>query len=236
MPLSVPEIDEEFTAALADAGIERTATRLYLANEMGQKHIGAVWFPPGDELYEDEQFPDESQLDDANSAAHRNLHRIVAPAKPDDKAMLAALLRHELEHARHYDALGTTITQLQDFIEHGVLPYAAGGLDGCAGGLVNTIPTEVDCNAAASVYIAGRFSPDEVQRIRDGDRRALACSLLPPDPPETLPARMLAFAFIYRGAVIAYAAQQGSEVGEVIDGYFGDGAAETWARLEAGMG
>ena len=50
------------------------------------------------------------------------------------------------------------IFDLQDFIEDDVLPEIAGGLDGCAGGLINTVPSEMDCNAAASVYIAGRFS------------------------------------------------------------------------------
>lgn len=41
------------------------------------------------------------------------------------------------------------IFDLHDFIERDILPEIAGGLDGRGGGLINIIPTEMDCNAAA---------------------------------------------------------------------------------------
>jgi hypothetical protein len=235
MSLTLAEIEAEYLAALADAGIQSSAARLYLAKAMGSEHVGAVWHPPGDELVVDDQFPDPSQLVDANAAEHRNLHRIVVPAEPTDKITFAALLRHELEHARAYEVLGPLITRLQHFIEREVLPHKAGSLDGCGGQLVNSIPTEIDCNAAAAVYVSARFTGEEVDALRGGDRRQLACSHLPPEPAETLPARMLAFAFVHRSAVAAYANARGVKVADLLDGYFGDGATWIWARLEAGL-
>jgi hypothetical protein len=100
---------------------------LYLAKDMGGGHLGAVWHPPGNVLVEDEQFPDPTQLDDANAPAHRNLHRIVVPAEPPDAITFAALVRHELEHARQFDALGRPIFRLQRFIEGQRPGYARAG-------------------------------------------------------------------------------------------------------------
>jgi hypothetical protein len=191
--LSLEEIDTEYQAALADAAIEPARARLYLAKAMGKRHVGAVWHPPGDELVVSEQFPDASQRADANDPKHRDLHRIVAPDEPTDAVTFAALVRHELEHARQYDALGQAIFDLQQLLEGGVLPYRAVLLEGCAGSLINGVPTEIDANAAASVYVSARFTAEEVGALRGGDRRPLACSLVGPEQFETLPARMVAY-------------------------------------------
>ena len=54
--------------------------------------------------------------------------------------LFAALVRHELEHARQWDAR-RTIFDLQGFIEDDVLTEIAGGLDGGNGGPINTVPS-----------------------------------------------------------------------------------------------
>jgi hypothetical protein len=63
-------LDQEWRAALADAGIDSAQTRVYLMEGVGQgeggRGAGAVWFPPGDELVLDDQFPDANRIDDAN--------------------------------------------------------------------------------------------------------------------------------------------------------------------------
>jgi hypothetical protein len=123
------------------------------------------------------------------------------------------------------------IYDLHDFIEHDVLPEVAGALDGCAGGLINAIPTEIDCNAAASIYITKRFNDDDVQAIRDGPKRNLACSLIPPPPPETLPARMVAFAYVHRAAVERHAERRGFSVAAILRSVHPKAPA-LWARLE----
>jgi hypothetical protein len=123
---------------------------------------------------------------------------------------------------------------LPDLIEYDILPEIAGGLDGCGGGLINTIPTEMDCNAAASAYIADRFSAAEIQPIRDGPQRYLACSLIPPLPPETLPTRMIAFAYVHRAAVDRHAARRGLPVASILRSVY-PSAPGLWARFEEGL-
>jgi hypothetical protein len=78
-------------------------------------------------------------------------------------------------------------------------PWSRAGLNGCAGALINSMPDEIDCKAAggglrASPVQSGR-RPSDQGRLTEKPR------LLPhpPAPPETLPARMVAFA--YREAV-----------------------------------
>ncbi|MCW2984179.1 MAG: hypothetical protein JWR63_1749 [Conexibacter sp.] len=234
VPISDAAIQEERAAALADAGYTHEQVRFFALPGLGISHVGASWFRPHQDIEPgDRAWPgNDAQRAEANSNENRDLHRIAIAAAPEDRATFAALVRHELEHARQWDAM-LAIFDLQDFIEHDVLPEVVGGLDGCqAGALINTIPTEMDCNAAASVYISKRFSAAEVQAIRDSDRRPLACSLLPPPPPETLPARMVAFAFVHLSAVEAHAARRGFPVASIVRMY---SARELWERLEQGL-
>jgi hypothetical protein len=235
--MSEAEIQAEFDAALTDGGLASDRVRFSrlaaLQTEGGE--VGAAWFRPNTDIkQQDRGFPgDDRQRDEANSADNRVLHRVTVPAEPSDRATFAALVRHELEHARQWDAM-LGIFDLHDFLEYDVLPEAAGGLNGCAGALINAIPDEMDCNAASSVYIAGRFSYDEVKAVRDGPRRYLACSLLPPLPPDTLPARMIAFAFVHRAAVERHAERRNFPVASIL-GAVNNNAPALWARLEQGL-
>lgn len=235
MTPTLAELDAELNPAREDAGYSPEQVRVYLASEItGGDRPQASWFPPGDVLVVDEMFPDPGQLADANDPAHINLHRIVMPRNPPDVARFAALLRHEFEHARQFDALGMQIFDLQTFLEREVLSRRAGGLPQSSG-LINEIPTEVDCNAAASVYVAGRFSAEELADLRASNGYRLAGSHVGPEPFDRLPARMVACAFIHRGCVKAYADEQGKEPADVLDALY-PGTGEIWERLEAGVG
>jgi hypothetical protein len=226
------DVRAECRLALEDAGLGAEQVRFFKLSELGKGHVGAAWFRPHTEIESDDRgFPgDDARREEANSDENRKLHRIAIPAEPDDRVLFAALVRHELEHARQWDAR-VGIFDLHDFIEYDVVQEIAGGLDGCGGGLINTIPTEMDCNAAASVYVAGRFSHAEIQAIRNGPQRYLACSLIPPLPPETLPARMVAFAYIHRAAVDRHAARRGFPVAMLLRAVHAKAPAY-WARLE----
>lgn len=226
------DVQAECRHALADAGLAAEQVRFFQLSDMGKAGMGAAWFRPYTEIESDDRgFPgNDAQRLEANSDDNRELHRIALPAEPEGRVLFAALLRHELEHARQWDAQ-VGVFELQDFIEYHVLPEIAEGLDGCAGWLINTIPSEMDCNAAASVYIASRFSDAEVQPIRNGPNRYLACSLLPPLPPETLPARMTAFAYIHRAAVDRIAARRGHPAAMVLRAVYPKAQAY-WVRLE----
>jgi hypothetical protein len=233
MALTEEQREAEVAAALADAGYTAEQVRFYRLDHLGEDdHVGAAWYRPGMRIPDDSRnFRDDNQRAQANEDDARGTHRIIVPAHPTNAVIFAALLRHELEHARQFDHLRGRITDLHDFVEHDVLPEVAGSLDGCGGALINAIPTEVDCNAAASVYIAERFSEPEVQAVRDDrNRRQLACSLLPPPAFDTLPARMIAFAYIHRAAVEAHAERRGFDVRSILRLY--DGADDLWQLLE----
>jgi hypothetical protein len=235
MALSEEAVQAERDAALADAGYAPEQVRFVRMTDVGEDNIAAAWFRPHRDIDRgDRGFPgNEAQRAEANSDENRNLHRVTIPAEPDDRVLFAALVRHELEHARQWDAM-LGIFDLHDFIEHDILPEVAGGLDGRAGGLINTIPTEMDCNAAASVYISKQFSATDVQAIRDSGRRYLACSLLPPPPPGTLPARMIAFIYLHRAAFERHAERRGFSTGAILRSVYSEGR-EFWARLDLGL-
>ena len=232
MSITEEDVQAECCEALADAGLAPEEVRFFQLREMGRGQLGAAWFRPYTDIEPDDPgFPgDDAQRAEANVDENRTLHRITVPAEPENRVLFAALLRHELEHARQWDAQ-VGIFELQDFLEYYVLPEIAGGLDGCGGGLINTIPSEMDCNAAASVYVAKRFSDAEIEPIRNGPNRYLACSLLPPLPPDTLPARMTAFAYIHRAAVDRIAARRGFSAAMVLRSVHPKAQAY-WVRLE----
>jgi hypothetical protein len=234
VPLSEDEIEEEFACALADAGLSPDHVRFYRLPGLPSEDAHAAWFRPYFDIRADDRtFPDDAQRAEANRWESAELHRIAVPAAPIESPMFAAVVRHELEHACQWEA-HVGIPECHEFIRGIVLPEIALGLDGCAGALVNSMPTEIDCNAAASLYIAKRFSADEVQAIRDGPQSQLACALLPPPPPDTLPARMIAFAFVHRAAVERHAARSGATVGAILT-LAHPQAPALWARLEAGL-
>jgi hypothetical protein len=235
LPMSDEDVRFECSQALADAHLAAERVRFFLLDGLGAGNIGSAWFRPHTNIEPgDPHFPgDEVQREEANGEESRRLHRIAVPAQPDDPVLFTALLRHELEHARQWDAR-PVIFALQAFIEDDVLPEIAGGLDGCGGGLINTVPTEMDCNAAASVYIEGRFSPAEIQPIRHGPQRFLACWRIGPLPPETLPARMIAFAYVHRAAVERHAERRGFPVTSILS-TLDRSARDYWVRLEEAM-
>jgi hypothetical protein len=236
VPLGEAEIRAECDLALADAQksadtLTADRVRFYLLDTLGTGHVGASWFRPYEPIEPgSEAFPDEAQRTFANLPENCDKHRIGVPAVPTDRPTLAALARHELEHAVQFEA-GVGINDCHDVIRDRILPEVAGDLDGCAGALINSIPTEIDCNAAASVYIASRFSAREVQAVRDGPRGHLACSLIEPLPPDTLPARMVAFAFVHRAALERYAQRRNFTVQSVVSLMHPQGP-KWWERLE----
>src|SRR4051794_39709956 len=122
LPLEV--LETEWTAALDDAAMPRERVRLYVCDggAAGDGATAAVWHRPGAELVQDHQFPYSHHLADANAREHRDLHRVVI-WRDHEAPMLGAVMRHELEHARQWDARGAPLFDLHDLIEHGVLPH-----------------------------------------------------------------------------------------------------------------
>jgi hypothetical protein len=161
------DLQRHWEAALAHAQIESDAARLYL---VGGKPIdrSAIWIEPGSEIFRTPEFPlTSSQLTDANHAARRDLHRIIAFSETSP-IVLAARMRHELEHARQWDQDGSRLTRLEEAIQatHG---NTYGGL-AWSGLIYNTVPSEADANAAAAQFAAAHFPTGELESlIGEGD-------------------------------------------------------------------
>jgi hypothetical protein len=131
MPLSDAEREVETTAALADALFDSAQVRLYpIASLWANDHVGAAWFRPGDPISDDDpHFRDDALRVRANQPDAIDLHRIVVTAHPDNGVTFAALLRHELEHARQFDAVGAGVSGLLSDVPIDVKGRGVGGVD-----------------------------------------------------------------------------------------------------------
>jgi hypothetical protein len=226
-------LDEQWDLALADAGLSAAVCRRYDFDATDTDDgVGAVWFPPGEVLELSEHFPDAGCLEDANGPAHRSMHRIGV--WPDtDASVVGARMRHELEHAVQWERLGPGIFRLYDVV-HSVLSVKAAGLDGCAGMYINGIPSEQDANAAAAIFLR-RHHTDRIDALcQDENSRQLACSLMPPEPVETLAARMVAYTWLFRNCCLGIMEEQEQSFDEALDAAC-PGAGAYWRRLDAAL-
>jgi hypothetical protein len=225
--------DEQWGLALSDAGLDAAACRRYDfgTNEVSDA-VGAVWFPPGEVLELTEHFPAAEFLEDANDPAHRSLHR-VGVWQDTRTAVVGARMRHELEHAVQWERFGAGLFYLYDLVQS-LLAVKAAGLDGCAGMYLNAIPCEQDANAAAAMFLR-RHHTDTIDALcGDEGSRQLSCSLVGPETIETLPARMIAYIWLYRDICVAVMEEQKHSIDELLDANF-PGAGEYWRRIDAGL-
>lgn len=193
-PIDDQLLQAELELACNDADVSCQLFRILAAEEVSGGS-DAEWLPPHAAV------PDDLEVAArANALGTRELHRVlIVPERAKDLPTLAALIRHEVEHGRQWIETDGRVLGPHD-LARDVLSVIAGGLDGCAGLLLNSLPVEMDCNAAASVYVWRRFSHDELAPLLNDDRRRLVCSRVPPQHPRTLRARSVAFMFIHRQA------------------------------------
>jgi hypothetical protein len=196
----------------------------------GPNAAEAMHYWPFQEIPPDE-LADEDRRAEANAYPQIQLHRVCVWHEGPSEPVIGALLRHELEHARQWDALGRHLGGLYDLATD-LLDLKAGGLDGCKGMHVNTIPAERDCDAAAAMFLREHHS-DAVADVCRSEHRKLACSLVGAQPLGTLVARMVAWMFINRDLCEARIAAGGYPFGSVLDAYApGSGAREFWEALD----
>lgn len=95
---------------------------------------------------------------------------------------------------RQFEAHGSGLFSLHQLVS-AALDVKVRGLTGGAV-VYSSIPTEVDANAAAARFVAGRY-PDDANRLLNAKHEAsnLLRSLTGPGPLSTLPGRMVAFAY-----------------------------------------
>jgi hypothetical protein len=130
---------------------------------------------------------------------------------------LAAVIRHELEHAVQNEAHGQSVERLYHLALQ-VLAVRVNGLPG-NGFLYTIIPNELDANAAAAIFVRTRYGREriiELLEARDEDSAAFR-SLVGPAPVDTLPERLLA-------------AQQGFAFWQLLDDSW-PGSGAVWREL-----
>ena len=180
-------LDDEWLAALADAGILASSAELIVLGGP-ESHDGcrAKYWRPGDPLD-----ADVARLDNEPGLT-RDLHRVALWGDHSIEGA-SGLLRHELEHARqllaHSEPLLLQFQACEDRLIEEV-----GGLPGSAR-LYQDIPMEQDANAAAARFLRRRFPTaqlDELLAAGDPDSAVLR-DHGEPGPLETLPARMEQF-------------------------------------------
>jgi hypothetical protein len=188
----------EWAAALADASFRANQISLFMIDEPGTGTGGRWWAPnvPADDPL------DRDQKAKANAQPHIARHRIavVQPSADDpaEIAFVAAKMRHELEHARQWEASGSDVMTMQHVVRQ-VVALAEPLQFGIH---VNRAPLEADANAASSAFARARFPAHVIEEVAARpDAGPLVRVATPPDDPATLVDRTIDFLFIdYRGA------------------------------------
>ena len=184
-----PELEPIWLAALDDAGIapERAILRTFSGSSSPQGEC-AVYMRKG--VRTDVDGLDEGLLDELNSKATGAVYayRVLLWV---DRGLegAAALIRHELEHARQIDAR-REVAPLHKLAKHIV------SLDPVnSGRLYQQIPAEADANAASGAWVRSYFGSARINRlIEEGHADAAALRPTAPPPNRTdLPERMVAF-------------------------------------------
>jgi hypothetical protein len=227
----------EIETALTDANIPSERCRFYAVegSESGNMVGAHYWIPQvhiAGDCASDCLTPE--QLADADSETNQQKDRIAVWTGVE-LPLFGARVRHELHHAEQNAAYGDPIGSLY-FLIRSVLGLKVGGRDGCWGMFHNAMPFEQDANAAAAVYLRTRHPESVAALCRHKDHQALACSNVGPEPMETLPRRMIAFAFQFRGLCDQYASEAGFTFRDILaHGGHIDGLADFWDTLTEGV-
>jgi hypothetical protein len=228
----VETLTTEWEAALADANFTADQVRLYpFPGEKSGNENRAYYFTPGQQIFFDPDFPDDlgAQLQDANERI--NQHRIAVWVDAPTP-VLGAKLRHELEHARQWEAHGKPLFNLND-LAMVALAERVGNLPG-GGMLYNLNPIETDANAASARFAWDRYGEDECRALCEpsADYGALFRSHLPPPSVETLPKRILNFLQQFPDACERIAECDGRPFTELLDEAW-EGAGAAWEAMDA---
>jgi hypothetical protein len=197
--------DEIWHEAITDSGLDSSKVHRFDAARAVTVGAGAQWWAPRESVHEPPVNLELSAKDAAAADATPLVekHRVAtAPIEGLEprvaEAALAAKLRHELEHARQWEACGREPFFLMQLARE-VHRRKTGGI--VYGAFLNQMPIEDDANAAASLFVRKRW-PDCVDELRRHEAYGtLARAVLGPATPETLVVRMVGFLFHYRDII-----------------------------------
>jgi hypothetical protein len=226
-----PEIEEVWLASLADAEVDPDEALLYVLDGVkGSDGYGARYLYRHLEIHPEEEAVEiQPLLDEMNADDCIDAYR-VAIYRERTLEGIAALIRHELEHARQRDVHGQALMELGGMAEQ-VIAERVGGLAG-GGFLYQVIPLEMDANAASSVFVRERFGAERIDELlRGGDKDASAFrSLVGPPSIETLPERMLRFFATVPDLCERFAERNGFAFATLLDVHW-RGAGDVYERL-----
>lgn len=245
---SAPDLDARRRAvqavwegAVEAAGFSQDQVAYWISEETPSeiRDRAAMYFLPGPDPDPPYAFS-EAQLEEATDDEMAERHRIVIHIDyelPENldlgaiEAYFAVVVRHELEHARQVDAPdGRLALEVDQNLVDPVLFERAGGIKGGAE-YHNMKPSELDANAAASVYVRSRF-PDEVPILLDAEVcGSMLRSNTEPEDPASLLRRTVCFLFQFRS--IAEALSAPLPVAAHLELYGGSDAVAIWDHLTA---
>jgi hypothetical protein len=173
-----------------------------------------------------------AKLDEAN--AHAGLNRVATfehweEDDPLPLAVLAGLLRHEIEHGRQRDLCPNSFALYE--LTDAIIELAVGDKESRRA-LFHSQPVEWDANAAASRYL--RHHPVHqavVPELLAGRDTYLVRSAVDPGDPQHLVARAVAFLYSLREATLEQAVVEGQAVEDLLDDFVA-GAGALWQALE----
>lgn len=198
-----PVVATQWQLGLAEAGIgEADAHLLAVDGRAPDDEPKAACYPAGRVLVDE---PGDMlrgpALEEANSSTVINKQRIAVYADFDEDdplelAMLGGKLRHELRHAeQRLHPVGPELFSLAELADE-IARVKVGGLPKGAL-LYNLMPIELDANAAAARFLRTHHGALVADILR-GDDAVLARSNTPPEAIADLPAKTVAFMFIFR--------------------------------------
>jgi hypothetical protein len=231
-------IATEWPRVVADAGFGLEAVAYWISEDTPRKirDRAAMYFLPGRDPDPPFAFSKE-QYAEATSPSFYDRHRIIVhldydfPEEMSQEAtegFFAAVMRHELEHARQADAPdGRAALEVEQNLVDEVLFRKAGRLTGGAA-IYNCKPIEMDANAAAAVY-ARKHHPSVVDELLGSDVGSFVRSKTGPESLDSLLRRTVCFLFQFRS--IADELSEGIPFEERLRLYGGDEAADLWVQL-----
>lgn len=224
------EIEGVWLAALAHAEVEPNTALLYTLAGANGDEFGAKYLYRGMRIHaEAEPAAIHPLLNDMNSEACIDAYRVVVFTDRTIEG-IAALIRHELEHAKQREAHGQRLMGLYS-LACDVIAERVGGLTGGAF-LYQVIPVEMDANAAAAAFVRGAFTQrriDQLLAAGDSDGSAFRSLVGAPDI-DTLPERMVRFFATIPDLCELYGDRAGFSFAALLDVHW-RGAGRIWRCL-----
>lgn len=228
----------EWPRVVADAGFDPKDVAYWISEDTPRKirDRAAMYFLPGRDPDPPFAFSKE-QFAEATSPPFYDRHRIIIhldyffPEEMSQAAtegFFAAVMRHELEHARQADApSGRAALEMDQGLVDDVLFRKAGRIKGGAA-IYNCKPIEMDANAAAAVY-ARKHHPSAVDELLGSDAGSFVRSNTGPESLDSLLLRTVCFLFQFRS--IADELSEGHPFEGRLRLFGGDEAADLWVHL-----